>query len=195
MKAACLLIPLALRGTTAQASEAPPVTAPCSACHGPDGVATAPATPHLNGQLKAYPSETMTRLQQGRRATSIAQHIPATMTPEAIEEVAGFYAGIKAKRPQQETEPAKVAKGNNLYLTRCADSGRIGGDEAPILNAQNLQHLIPQSKADTSGQRKFVEPLMRDACRPINDDDIEAIAHYLAAIEQYPAEGKKKRRR
>jgi cytochrome c553 len=40
-----------------------------------------------------------------------------------------------------------------------------------------------------------VEPLMRNAYRPINDDDIEAIAHYLAAIKQYPAEGKKKRRR
>ena len=82
-------------------------------------------------------------------------------------------------------------RGHNLYLSRCADchadSGRIGGDEAPIMNARNLDHLIAQGKAYTSGQRKFVEPLMRDAYKGLSDDDIEAIAHYLAAIEQYPS--------
>ena len=82
-------------------------------------------------------------------------------------------------------------RGHNLYLSRCADchadSGRIGGDEAPIMNARNLDHLIAQGKAYTSGQRKFVEPLMRDIHKSLSDDDIEAIAHYLAAIEQYPS--------
>lgn len=202
MNATRLLLPLALLtlpALPAHASEPPPAVAPCISCHGIDGIATAPATPHLNGQLKTYLAETMTRLQKGRRSTNVPQHVPAAMSPEAIDEAADFYAGIKARRPQQETNPDKVVRGNNLYLTRCADchadSGRIGGGEAPIMNAQNLDHLIAQGKAYTSGQRKFVEPLMRDAYKGLSDDDIEAIAHYLAAIEQYPNEGKKKRRR
>jgi cytochrome c553 len=141
----------------------------------------------------------MTRLQKGRRSTTIPDHIPAALNADTINGIASFYASIKAQRPKQETDPAKVQHGNQIYFSRCvdchADSGRIGGDEAPIMNAQNLTHLTNQGKAYTSGQRKFVEPLMRDAYKGLTEDDIEAVAHFLASIEQYPNEGKKKRRR
>lgn len=199
MKTLALLIPLLLASAAVQAADAPATTETCAACHGTDGVAVKPATPHLNGQLKTYLVDTMVRLQKGRRATDVAQHIPAGWTPEAIDEVAAYYAGIRAQRPRQTTDAAAVQRGNQIYFSRCvdchADSGRIGGDESPIMNAQNLEHMITQGKAYLSGQRKFVDPLMRDAYRGLSAEDIESVAHYLASLEQYPNEGKKKRRR
>jgi cytochrome c553 len=199
MKAILLATTLTLLSATGQAAELPEAAKACVACHGDNGVAVTAATPHLNGQLRTYLVETIVRLQKGRRSSSINGHVPPDMSPETIDAIASFYAGIKAQRPKQETDPAKVVRGNNIYLARCADchadAGRIGDDEAPIMNAQNLDHLLTQGKAYTSGQRKFVEPLMRDAYKGLREEDIEAIAHYLAAIEQYPGEGKKKRRR
>lgn len=86
----------------ATAPFAPPTaTTICANRYRVDIVATTPMTPHLNGQLKTYLAETMTRLQKGRRATAVPSHIPATATLEAIDEMAGFYAGIKAQRPKQ----------------------------------------------------------------------------------------------
>lgn len=192
--AALLLSPLAAHA----ADPAEIVGTACARCHGSDGIATAPATPHLNGQLPAYLSETMLKFQSGRRQTTVAEHIPATLAPGEITAIARHYADSTAVRPKQETDPAKVQRGSALYFNRCvechAESGRIGDDDAPIMNAQELTHLTVQIKAFTDGQRKFVS-LMRDSYRDLNNDDLEAIAHYLASIEQYARPGKKKKRR
>lgn len=190
---------LLLAAACAAAAEAPDIVQTnCARCHGSNGIATTPATPHLNGQLALYLSETMQKFQKGQRATPVPDHIPKGLSAEDIAAIASFYNTSKAVRPKQETDPAKVQRGNNIFFSRCvechADSGRIGDDDAPILNAQELTHLTAQTKAFVEGKRKFVS-LMRDAYRGLNDDDLEAVAQYLASIEQYPNEGKKKRRR
>ncbi|HEX5803678.1 MAG TPA: c-type cytochrome [Azospira sp.] len=192
--AALLTAPLA-----APAAEPPEIIgAACARCHGSDGIATVPATPHLNGQLPAYLGETMLKFQSGRRQTTVAEHIPATLTPGEITAIARHYADSTAVRPKQETDPAKAQRGGTIYLNRCvechAESGRVGDDDAPIMNAQELTHLTVQIKAFTDGKRKFVS-LMRDSYRDLSNDDLEAIAHYLASIEQYANPGKKKKRR
>jgi len=175
------------------------VQSACARCHGVDGIATAPATPHLNGQLATYLVDTMRKFQSGQRATTVADHIPAALDPEAIKAIAWHYADSTAVRPKQETDPAKVQRGSALYFNRCADchaeSGRVGGDDdAPIMNAQELTHLSVQIKAFTEGKRKFVS-LMRDAYRNLGNDDLDAIAHYLASVDQYENPGKKKKKR
>lgn len=192
--AALLIAPLA----SLAADPAEIIGTSCARCHGSDGIATVPATPHLNGQLPAYLSETMFKFQSGRRQTAVAEHIPVTLAPADITAIARHYADSTAVRPKQETDPAKVQRGSTLYFNRCvechAESGRIGDDDAPIMNAQELTHLTVQIKAFTDGKRKFVS-LMRDSYRDLNNDDLDAIAHYLASIEQYANPGKKKKRR
>lgn len=199
MNRIALATTLLLSVSFAVAAEAPEVVQKnCAQCHGSDGIAATPATPHLNGQLSLYLSETMQKFQKGLRPTPVPDHIPKVLSADDIAAIASFYNSSKAVRPKQVTDPTKVQRGNNIFFSRCvechADSGRIGDDDAPILNAQELTHLTAQTKAFVEGKRKFVS-LMRDAYRGLNDDDLEAVAQYLASIEQYPNEGKKKRRR
>lgn len=193
--AALLLVPFAALA----ADPAEIVQTTCARCHGSDGIAAAPATPHLNGQLPAYLDDTMQKFQSGRRQTTVADHIPAALGADERAAVARLYADSKAVRPKQETDPAKVQRGSALYFNRCVDchaeSGRVGDDDAPILNAQDLSHLTTQIKAFSDGKRKFVS-LMRDSYRDLSADDLDAIAHYLASTDQYAnSQGKKKKRR
>ncbi|MFC5303106.1 c-type cytochrome [Azospira restricta] len=199
MKRQLILAALLLAPLAAPAAEAPEIVAgTCAKCHGADGIAAAPATPHLNGQLPNYLAETMQKFQSGRRPTSVADHIPATLGAEQLAAIAAHYADSTAIRPKQETDAAKVQRGSALYFSRCVDchaeSGRVGDDDAPIMNAQELTHLLTQIKAFTDGKRKFVS-LMRDSYRDLGTDDLESIAHYLASIEQYENPGKKKKKK
>lgn len=172
----------------------------CARCHGPDGVAVAVSTPHLNGQHAGYLGEAMLKLQRGRLPTSVAEHIPATLAAADLERIAEFYAGSKGIRPRPETDPEKVARGEQIYGSRCVnchlDSGRDFEQEAPLLAAQSLPYLIEQNRLFASGKRKFA-PRQDEAYKGLSERELEAVAHYFAAQDQFAAKvvGKKKQRR
>lgn len=172
----------------------------CARCHGPDGVAVAAPTPHLNGQHAGYLGEAMLKLQRGRTPTGVAEHIPATLAAADLEQIAEFYAGSRGARPRQETDPEKVARGEQIYGSRCInchlDNGRDFEQEAPLLAAQSLPYLIEQNRLFVSGKRKFA-PRQDEAYQGLGERELEALAHFFAAQDQFVAKatGKKKQRR
>lgn len=172
----------------------------CARCHGPDGVAVAAPTPHLNGQHAGYLGEAMLKIQRGRTPTGVAEHIPATLAAADLERLAEFYAGSKGVRPRPETDPEKVARGEQIYGSRCLnchlDGGRDFEQEAPLLAAQSLPYLIEQNRLFASGKRKFA-PRQDEAYKGLSERELEAVAHFFAAQEQVAAKaaGKKKQRR
>src|SRR6185369_4288290 len=93
----------------------------CARCHGSDGVATSPGLPHLNGQLETYLTDAIGKLQKGRLPTTVATHIPSELSGSDLAAIVGHYSGIRATRPKQEVDPAKVARGEEVYRNRCAE--------------------------------------------------------------------------
>lgn len=172
----------------------------CARCHGADGVAVAPATPHLNGQQAGYLGEAMHKIQHGRTPTNVAEHIPATLAAADLERIAEFYAGSKGVRPRQDADPGKVARGEQIYGSRCfnchVDNGRDFEQDAPLLAAQSLPYLIEQNRLFAGGKRKFA-PRQDEAYQGLSESELEAVAHFFAAQEQFApkAAGKKKQRR
>lgn len=173
----------------------------CARCHGNDGVATAPGLPHLNGQLETYLTDAIGKLQKGRLPTTVASHIPAELSGSDLAAIAGHYAGIRAIRPQQEVDPAKLARGEEVYRNRCAechpDNGRDADKDAPLMAAQSLDYMLAQTRLFVSGKRKFGF-LQDEAFKGLNSDDLDGVAHFFASQEQYGAAkavSKKKQRR
>lgn len=193
-----IAVPAAFLAFAAAADDA--VLQRCASCHGADGVAVAPPTPHLNGQHAGYLGEAMLKLQRGRTPTGVAEHIPATLAAADLERLAEFYASSKGVRPRQETDPEKVARGEQVYGSRCLnchlDNGRDFEQEAPLLAAQSLSYLIEQNRLFASGKRKFA-PRQDEAYKGLSERELEAVAHFFAAQEQLAAKaaGKKKQRR
>jgi cytochrome subunit of sulfide dehydrogenase len=171
----------------------------CANCHGEDGIGLASGTPHLNGQLETYLVDMMQKLQSGRLPTVVENHIPAEFAASELQAVAAVYTASKAVRPKQEVDPAKLAKGEEIYLKRCTDchidNGRDADKDAPLMAAQNLQYLLAQTELFVSGKRKFGF-LQDDAFRGLSRDELESVAHFFASQEQVVAKvtGRRKRR-
>lgn len=169
----------------------------CADCHGLNGVAVQPKTPHLNGQLPVFLSDAMKAFANGSRPTVISQH--KSFPAAEVEALAAFYGSQRdAVRPKQAVDPAVVARGEVIYGNRCADchgdSGRESDKDAPLMAAQEKEFMAAQALSFKAGTRKFPF-LMDDAYRGLTDADLAAVAEYFAAQEQFPAAGTKKRRR
>lgn len=173
----------------------------CARCHGSDGLATGPGLPHLNGQLETYLTDSIGKLQKGRQPSAVASHIPAELSSSDLAAIAGHYAAIRAIRPKQEVDPAKLARGEEVYRNRCADchpdNGREADKDAPLMAAQALDYMLAQTRLFVSGKRKFGF-LQDDAFKGLSSDDLDAAAHFFASQEQYgtakPVSKKKQRR-
>lgn len=173
----------------------------CARCHGSDGLATGPGLPHLNGQLETYLADAIGKLQKGRLPTTVANHIPAELSSSDLAAIAGHYAGIRAIRPKQEVDLARLARGEEVYRNRCADchpdNGREADKDAPLMAAQSLDYMLAQTRLFVSGKRKFGF-LQDDAFKGLSSDDLDAAVHFFASQEQYGAAkpvSKKKQRR
>jgi cytochrome c553 len=168
----------------------------CSECHGTDGIGVEPDMPHLNGQPEALLVAMIEAFRQGKRAPKVRIHreIPSG----SVELLAKHYAQQKAVRPKSVTNPDLVARGEALYLKRCADchldNGRESDKEAPLTAGQSLDYLIAQTLAFKSKERPFPY-LMDDAYRGLLDEELTAIAHFFSAQDQLaPQKGRRRKR-
>jgi sulfide dehydrogenase cytochrome subunit len=157
---------------------------PCAACHGASGISSAPATPHLGGQIADYLQQEISGIASGERASAVADHVPKTWTQADIAAVAKFYANNKGGRPVQAIDAEKVAQGAKIYNNRCAEchtnKGRGSDKDAPLMAAQNLEYMAEQTKLYLSGKRRFPF-MMDDAYRGLKAEELEAVAHFFAS--------------
>lgn len=182
-----ILVSLALF-TAAPASAAPTLpaaAAACAECHGSNGVAATPGTPHINGQLQTYLTDTMEAFKSASRPTEVAQHTSIALTEKDLAATAKFYAAQKkAQRPAQVTDPTRVSAATKVYQQRCekchVDSGRDSDHDAPLIAGQALDYLLQQTSAYISGKRKFPF-MMDDAYRGLSQEDLLNVSHYFAA--------------
>ncbi len=195
----CLLTAAILFGSAAvnaQATANADLTRNCSVCHGSDGIGTEPDIPHLNGQPEALLTTMMEAFRQGKRAPKVRIHreIPAA----DVAPLAKYYAQQKLVRPKAATNPDLVARGEALYLKRCADchldNGRESDKDAPLTAGQSLTYLIAQTLAYKKGERKFPY-LMDDSYRGLSDEELTSIAHFFAAQDPIAPQQQRRRRR
>lgn len=66
----------------------------CSACHGVNGVATAPDAPNLAGQNPLYTAMQLRAYRDGRRAHPQMAVVARTLTDTQIADLAAWFAAI-----------------------------------------------------------------------------------------------------
>jgi len=101
-------IPLLLAAATALALVQPGVhaagdidagkakSAPCAACHGPDGNSPSGAFPILAGQYADYMVRALSDYKTGKRTNPIMAGFAATLSEQDREDLAAFYASQKS---------------------------------------------------------------------------------------------------
>ena len=164
---------------------------PCKACHGADGNATIPGTPSIAGQPVFFTHWQLIKFRDGRRKDPQMTPFAVNLTDTDMADLAAYYA---AQRPLQRaavTEPAKVAAGRQLaeqhHCVSCHRPGLVGYQQIPRLAGQDLPYLVSilrRFKAQTAGD---LDGTMTTAVQPLNEADIDSLAHYMATLPPVPA--------
>jgi cytochrome c553 len=67
----------------------------CAPCHGVNGMAVAPNTPHLAGQPEPYLVEQLKAYRSGKRAHEVMAVVAKPLTDADIADLAAWYASLE----------------------------------------------------------------------------------------------------
>ena len=169
----------------------------CASCHGMEGAGNSAAGyPALAQMPQAYFTKQIADFKSGTRSNAVMSPIAKALTPEDAEAAANFYAGLP--RPQSPSAPADaglVARGESLAINgawdrglpacfKCHAPGGTGvAPSFPPIAGQHVGYTVSQLQAWKTGTRTN-DPLslMKTVAEKLSDDDMRAVAAYLATL-------------
>lgn len=166
----------------------------CGSCHGADGKALVPAYPNLGGQHAAYTAKQLTEFRDGIRVNALMSPMAAALTDQGILDLAAFYESL-APIPGVASEE-NLQAGEDIYrggissadipsCMGCHGPNGSGNPAAayPAIAGQNAEYIAEQLKHFRSGARaNDVNEMMRSIAKRMSDDEIAAVANYVAGL-------------
>jgi cytochrome c553 len=160
----------------------------CAACHGENGVSAMPGIPSLAGQLDQFIQWQLVFFRSGRRPNPAMAPLVADMSDEDVRNLGAYFASLPYNtKPAGPPNPELAAKGKTVAARhRCAschlDNYRGTGATAAIAD-QREDYLVKALQDYRSSARPSTGvAAMNEAAAELSDDDITAVAHYLATL-------------
>ena len=174
----------------------------CASCHGMEGAGnSAGGYPALAQLPQAYFTKQIADFKSGTRTNAVMSPIAKALTPEDAEAAASFYSGLtRPQSPSASADAGVIARGENLAINgawdrglpacfKCHAPGGTGvAPSFPALAGQHVGYTISQLQAWKSGARTN-DPLllMKTVAEKLSEDDMRAVAAYLATLGAQPA--------
>lgn len=175
-------------------------SAPCTACHGPDGNSVNPAWPKTAGQHASYIVKQLQNYKlgaEGGRMTSGAALMygqSAVLSEQDMLDLGAYYASKEISVGTADDELA--ARGELIYRGGVVDAdvpacigchGPAGkgnpGAGYPTVGGQHAQYAYEQLMAFKNGQRMNDEnAMMRNVVRKMSDADMRAVSEYMQGL-------------
>ena len=175
-----ILPPLAMDFATAAKSDF------CAHCHGTDGNSSSSAYPSLAGQTRDYLYRQMKDFKEGRRKDSMMSASIGVLSDKDMQELAEYFAAQSLVRSKFEADPAKVEQGKKIaqeaQCGTCHQAAFKGLNEVPRLSRQKFPYIVKQLKDYRDGLRTNDNGLHSPAAKNLSDEQIGALAHYLATF-------------
>jgi cytochrome c553 len=160
----------------------------CTACHGEAGISQTENIPSLAGQPDQFLQWQLVFFRGGARKNEQMQPIAEQIGNEDVRTLGAYFAAL--------TPPKATAPGNNPDLSkkgaqaaagrRCASchTDTYAGTKAVArLAGQREEYLVKALHDYKSGVRTGgAGAAMTDVAYPLSDEEIEALAHYLAQL-------------
>lgn len=158
----------------------------CAACHGADGNSTVPLYPILAGQTARYTYLQLKDFKEGRRKDPLMSPMAANLSKKDMFDLAAFYAAQKPARDNSKGDASKVARGKEVadaaLCTMCHLGGLLGQNEIPRTAGQHYEYTVKQLQDFKVKKRTNDVGNMTAVMRTISDEDIEALAAYVASL-------------
>lgn len=159
----------------------------CFACHGPRGQSHNAEYPALAGQPAAFIEAQLRAFASGQRDSPTMGPLARNLTDEQIGLLAAYYAKqAPTGSPDVTASAALEARGKAVVQARscqaCHAEGLTGKDLAPRLAGQGESYLGQQLAAFKSGKRHDASGAMDSIAAALSNEDIPAVARYLARM-------------
>lgn len=193
LKNACvgiaLALPLAAWAGNVEAGRIKSESERCQECHGADGNGNGLDGKYarLAGQYPAYIVKQLQDFRSGARKHDFMTIMARSLDEADVADIAAYYGGLPAMRG--ERTPGDMETGRRLFAACAACHGAQGkgnGDAGfPVIGGQDVKYLRNQLLAWRSGERRNSPGgAMNEATKGLTDAQIDALAHYLSAIQE-----------
>lgn len=170
----------------------------CARCHGDDGLGRdSEVFPKLAGQRREYIEGALHAYASGERHSGIMEPLSAGLGPEAIRELATYYAELEPAAPssQPPEDPALVEAGRRIAhegipgqrvpaCVACHEpDGRRARAEYPLLAGQPARYLELQLELFHQGKRggSPFGHIMQEVAERLKPEQRRAAAAYFSA--------------
>ena len=171
----------------------------CAACHAADGNSQIAVNPKLAGQIPEYLHKQLVNFKaaagkKAERVNPLMAGMVASLSPEAMRNLAAYYAGRTAK-PGTAKSKDLVALGQKIYrggvagkgVGACASCHGPNGAgmpaQYPRLAGQHAEYLEAQLKAFRAGERaNDPNNAMRGVAGKLSDREIQGVSDYIAGL-------------
>ncbi|SDK01911.1 c-type cytochrome [Billgrantia gudaonensis] len=169
---------------------------PCAACHGQEGISSAPSFPHLAGQKMSYTAKQIMDIRDGNREVAEMAGQVDDFSDQDAWDVAAYFAEQDPNVGQAKDDEALLARGEELYragdmakgIPACAachtPTGEgIGTAGYPAVSGQFAEYTVSTLQDFAAGERaNDPNAIMRDIASKMSDDDMEAVANYILGL-------------
>ncbi|MEO8005895.1 MAG: c-type cytochrome [Betaproteobacteria bacterium] len=189
MKIRVLLLSLLLLPTLAPAQDAAAgknKAVVCGACHGVDGNSTIPTYPILAGQTARYIYLQLRDFKEGRRKDPQMSPMAANLSKQDMLDLGAYFSAQKATGQNEKGDTSLIEKGKAVadaaLCTMCHLGGFSGQNEIPKTGGQHYDYVLKQLGDFKAKRRTNDAGNMTAVLRTIADEDLKAVAAYVASL-------------
>ena len=159
----------------------------CAACHGENGVPQQNTTPVIWGQYQGYLYLELRDYKSGARKNDIMTPLAQALERDDLMALALYFSQKRWPDLQQPPAPADVAAratrvNASVGCTGCHQGAYQGEGTQPRLAGQSAEYMR-QTMVDFRTRARGNNPGMTDLMLAISDDDIAALAQYMAGLQ------------
>jgi cytochrome c553 len=187
MRARIVAAVLTILSTCAGAQSFDERIATCFACHGDKGASQTPEVPSLGGQPAAYVLIQLYVFREKLRPVPVMNEQTGGFSDDDLRRYSEFIAKLPPPQPDvAAADPSLAARGRALVAQHrcgsCHAPDLTGQDQLPRLAGQREDYLIKSLRAYKSNERPGYDPAMASVVAPLKDDDLLALAAYMARL-------------
>jgi cytochrome c553 len=158
----------------------------CAGCHGDNGIPADTSWPVIFGQYQGYLYLQLRDFKSGARKSDVMGPVVQAMQRDDMLAIALYFsqkAWPNLGQPRAATEDAARAARTNTSVgcTGCHQAGYVGEGTQPRLAGQNASYL-GKTMIDFRSHARGNNPGMSDLMNATSEDDLKAMAAYLAGL-------------
>ena len=159
----------------------------CAGCHGENGISTTENLPSLAGQPDQFIQWQLVFFRAGTRKNEQMQPIVADISNEDVRSLGAYFSALAPPKAPADDNSDLSKKGAQAAVGRrcasCHTDNFTGTKGVARIAGQREEYLVKALRDYKTGVRSGGSmAVMADVAYPLSEEEIEALAHYLAHL-------------